>query len=82
MKDLTHYTLLSELFRYPSDELKTYLEKWRAIVSNYNPELILKLESFAVHINEKPKSFQQEYCVFLTLDTCCMEKITSGEFLW
>jgi nitrate reductase assembly molybdenum cofactor insertion protein NarJ len=63
MKDITHYKLLAELFRYPSDELKTYLKKWSDIVSNYDPEMILKLDSFAVHIKEKPISFQQEYYI-------------------
>lgn len=63
MKDLTHYKLLAELFRYPSDELKTYLEKWGDIISKFDPELILKLDLFAVHINEKPLSFQQEYYI-------------------
>lgn len=63
MKDLTHYKLLAELFRYPSDDLITYLGKWRDIVSLYNPELILKLDLFAIHIKEKPISFQQEYYI-------------------
>lgn len=63
MKNLNHYTLLAELFRYPSDNLKTYLEKWIDIVVLYNPELIPKLDLFAVHINEKPLSFQQEYYI-------------------
>lgn len=63
MKNLTHYKLLAELFSYPSDDLKTYLEKWREIVHEYDPELFLKLDPFLAHINEKPLSFQQEYYV-------------------
>lgn len=63
MKDLTHYELLAELFRYPSDELKTYLGKWGDIISKFDPELILKLDLFAIHIKEKSISFQQEYYI-------------------
>jgi nitrate reductase assembly molybdenum cofactor insertion protein NarJ len=61
MKDLTHYKLLAEMFRYPSDILKTYSGRWRDIVVVYDPELILKLDPFTTHITEKPLSFQQEY---------------------
>lgn len=63
MKDLTHYKLLAEMFRYPSDDLKTYSGKWRNIISVYDPELILKLDPFTTHINEKTLFFQQEYYI-------------------
>ena len=63
MKDLTHYKILAEMFRYPAHDLKTYSGKWRDIINAYNPELILKLDPFIVHINEKPLSFQQEYYI-------------------
>ena len=67
MKDLTHYKALAEMFRYPSDELKTYSGKWMEIIHRYDPELILKLEPFTAHIHEKPLSFQQEYYI-ITFD--------------
>ena len=63
MKDLTHYTKLAEMFRYPSDEMKAYSGTWRNIILAYNPELILNLDPFTSHINEKPLSFQQEYYI-------------------
>lgn len=63
MKKISHYKLLAELFRYPSDDLKAYFEKWRDIIAQYDPELSMKLELFINHINEKPLSFQQEYYV-------------------
>ena len=63
MKNLTHYKTLAEMFRYPSDELKTYSGTWRDIIQVYDHELILKLDPFSVHINEKPLSFQQEYYI-------------------
>jgi nitrate reductase assembly molybdenum cofactor insertion protein NarJ len=63
MKDLAHYKLLAELFRYPADDLKTFFGKWKDIIQVYDPDLILKLDPFSVHINEKPLSFQQEYYI-------------------
>jgi nitrate reductase assembly molybdenum cofactor insertion protein NarJ len=63
MKDLAHYKLLAEMFRYPIEDLKTFSGKWRDIIQVYDPELILKLDSFSVHINEKSLSFQQEYYI-------------------
>ena len=51
------------MFRYPTDDLKTYSGKWRDIIDIYDPELILKLDPFTTHINEKPLSFQQEYYI-------------------
>jgi nitrate reductase assembly molybdenum cofactor insertion protein NarJ len=63
MKDLTHYKLLAEMFRYPTPDLKTYSGKWRDLINIYDPELILKLDPFSAHINEKPLPFQQEYYI-------------------
>lgn len=63
MKDLTHYKLLAEMFRYPSDDLKTYSEKWIDIIGRYNPSLMPKLDLFNIHAYEKPLSFQQEYYI-------------------
>lgn len=63
MKDLAHYRLLAEMFRYPSGDLKTYSDKWREIIAGYDPELSLKLALFTAHINENPLTFQQEYYI-------------------
>lgn len=63
MKDLTPYTKLAEMFRYPSDDMKGYSVTWRNTILRYHPDLILKLDPFADHINEKPLSFQQEYYI-------------------
>jgi len=63
MKDLTHYKTLAEMFRYPTDDLRTFPGKWRDIIPVYDPELILKLDLFTTHINEKPLPFQQEYYI-------------------
>lgn len=63
MKDLTHYTVLAELFRYPTTGMNTYSVEWRNIIDRYNPELTLKLEPYIDHIQEKNLSFQQEYYI-------------------
>ncbi len=63
MKDLIHYKLLAEMFRYPSGDLKTYSDKWRDIIAAYDPELMKKLDLFINHAIEKPLSFQQEYYI-------------------
>lgn len=63
MKDLTHYGLLAEMFRYPTDDLKNYPEKWKDIVSRYDGSLMSRLDSFTAHVRGKPLAFQQEYYV-------------------
>ncbi|GAB1450220.1 hypothetical protein MASR2M47_02760 [Draconibacterium sp.] len=63
MKDLTHYTVLAEMFRYPTKGMDTYCETWRSIIIKYDPELALKLEPFITHIQEREVSFQQEYYI-------------------
>jgi nitrate reductase assembly molybdenum cofactor insertion protein NarJ len=63
MKDLTHYTKLAEMFRYPTGDFKNFYRDWKRIIQIYDPELITKLEPFSVHINEKSLAFQQEYYV-------------------
>jgi nitrate reductase assembly molybdenum cofactor insertion protein NarJ len=63
MKDLTHYTVLAEMFRYPTKGLDTHSERWRNIITQRVPELAFKLEPFISHIHEKHVSFQQEYYI-------------------
>lgn len=63
MKDLSHYKLLAEMLRYPWDDLKTFSDKWRDIISLYQPSLLPKLDLFINHTIEKPLSFQQEYYI-------------------
>ena len=63
MKDLTHYKLLAEMFRYPSDDLRAYSEKWRDVISLYDARLTDKLNLFITHINGRALGFQQEYYI-------------------
>lgn len=63
MKDLAHYKLLAEMFRYPAHDLKPYFGKWTDTIKNYAPELSGKLDQFYSHIIEKPLSYQQEYYI-------------------
>ena len=63
MKDLTHYKLLAEMFRYPTGDLKDYSEKWKDIISLYDASLTAKLDPFITHINERTLPFQQEYYI-------------------
>lgn len=51
------------MFRYPSDDMKTYFGKWREIISLYPPIPVNKLDLFISHIIEKPLSYQQEYYI-------------------
>jgi nitrate reductase assembly molybdenum cofactor insertion protein NarJ len=81
MKDLTHYKLLAEMFRYPTEDLKTSCEKWRDIIRAYDPGLILKLDPFTARINEKPLSFQQEYYIS-TFDVKAMCSLDIGYVLF
>ena len=63
MKDLIHYKLLAEMFRYPSEDLKTYSDRWRDIIAAHDPKLMKKLDLFVNHTTEKPLGFQQEYYI-------------------
>jgi nitrate reductase molybdenum cofactor assembly chaperone len=63
MKDLSHYGLLAELFRYPSSDLKNYIGTWEEIIAGYDPGLARKLDPFIAHIKEQTLSYQQEYYV-------------------
>jgi len=81
MKDLTHYNLLAELFRYPTDELRNISGKWKEIVQLYDQELIKKLNPFIVHINEKSLSFQQQYYIS-TFDVQAMCFLDIGYILF
>ncbi len=63
MKDLTHYTALAEIFRYPNTEMNTFIGAWRNIIAQYDSNMMLKLDPFITHIQEKPISAQQEYFI-------------------
>lgn len=63
MSDLTHYTALAEIFRYPKNEMNAFIGAWKNIIATYDPKLMLKLDPFIAHILEKPLSFQQEYYI-------------------
>jgi nitrate reductase delta subunit len=75
MKDLHHYTVLSEMLRYPTEDLKKFAPEWRNIVGWYNPELTEYLDPFISHITDKPLEFQQEYFVstFDVQPLCCLD---------
>jgi hypothetical protein len=59
MKDMAQYNLLAEMFRYPSDDLKTYSVTWRELISSFDPQLNRKLDPFIAHINENPYPFNR-----------------------
>lgn len=63
MKNLDHYLILAELFRYPFAKMKDRIDLWRKIVSGYVPELLLKLEPFISYTNDKTLAVRQEYYI-------------------
>jgi nitrate reductase molybdenum cofactor assembly chaperone len=75
MKDLTHYSLLSEMFRYPTENLKEYIPEMVALVRNYDPEAESDFRQFVDHVCSKPLSYQQEYYVntFYVHPVCCLD---------
>lgn len=81
MKDLTHYKILAEMFRYPSEDLKAYSGKWKDITSLYDDSLTPKLDLFITHINEKVLSQQQEYYIS-TFDVQAMCFLDIGYVLY
>jgi len=81
MKDLSHFKILAEMFRYPTDNLKACSEKWEEIISMYNASLTSKLYPFINHINEKPASYQQEYYIS-TFDVQAMCFLDIGYVLY
>lgn len=81
MKELSHYKLLAEMFRYPSDKLKNCSEQWREIISLYDTSLSNRLEPFINHINERPLAFQYEYYI-ATFDVQAMCFLDIGYVLY
>jgi nitrate reductase molybdenum cofactor assembly chaperone len=75
MKDLSHYTLLAELFRYPSEKMKEHAAESRKIIRNYDPELISLLDPFTIHLAGTTVEYQQEYFVstFDVQPLCCLD---------
>ncbi|MFV0375962.1 MAG: hypothetical protein ACK5JD_01525 [Mangrovibacterium sp.] len=63
MTDLTHYSALSYVFRYPSSERENFSGEWQRIVWERLPELGHKLDLFIVHMQEKTLAEQQEYYI-------------------
>jgi len=63
MTDLTHYSVLAKIFRYPSPERENFSGGWRKIIWNRLPELGHKLELFVAHVQEKTLAEQQEYYI-------------------
>lgn len=75
MKDLTHYTSLAELFRYPSEDLRKHTDEWRNITLRYNPDLMVYLDPFFKHIDNESIEYRQEYFVstFYVQPLCCLD---------
>jgi nitrate reductase assembly molybdenum cofactor insertion protein NarJ len=75
MKDLSHYILLAEMFRYPSEKLKDYPDGWRMIIRKYDCQLLSLLDPFADHVANRPLEYQQEYFVstFDVQPLCCLD---------
>ncbi len=69
------------MFRYPSDNLKAYPEKWKDVISLHDASLTPKLDLFITHINERPLSFQQEYYIS-TFDVQAMCFLDIGYVLY
>lgn len=63
MKDLTHYTILAEIFRYPAPARSAFVDEWRKIVQTAVPGLMPELDSFVEHIQQKTMAGQQEYYI-------------------
>jgi len=63
MKDLKHYMVLAEVFRYPTPERSACVDEWLKIVKTAVPELMPKFDSFVEHIQQKTIAGQQEYYI-------------------
>ncbi|RIH64220.1 hypothetical protein D1164_02510 [Mariniphaga sediminis] len=63
MKDLTHYTDLAAIFRYPTPKRESFIGVWRKIIWNGLTEQGPKLEMFITHVQEKTIAAQQEYYI-------------------
>lgn len=75
MKDLSHFTFLSELFRYPYAEQLLHAVEWRNIVHKYDPGLIRYLDPFIQMLENKTPEYCQEYFVstFYVQPVCCLD---------
>lgn len=91
MKDLSHYAVLSDLFRYPEKDMCNLAWGWTEILNGYETTLVDRLTPFILHLEEKPLSYQQEYYVstFDVQPICCLdigyvlfgEEYRRGEFM-
>jgi nitrate reductase assembly molybdenum cofactor insertion protein NarJ len=63
MKDISHYTLLAEMFRYPYPGQALQTQSWEQVVSAYGPEFLYKIRQCVRHFCDKSLSFQQEYYI-------------------
>jgi nitrate reductase molybdenum cofactor assembly chaperone len=75
MKDLGHYSILAEMFGYPSELGDPRTGDWRNIVMKYDPELSRYLEPFINHIDNHTIEYRQEYFVstFDVQPLCCLD---------
>ncbi len=63
MKILEHYTLLAEMFRYPSAIQKDYINAWHRLILSYDAGLLQKLYPFILHIQGNKLAVQEEYYI-------------------
>ncbi len=63
MKNHDHYSILAEMFSYPSPKMKDKIESWKKIISGYDAEILTKLEPFISHITGKTLAVRQEYFI-------------------
>lgn len=63
MRNLNHYTILADVFKYPEKGRNKSLSGLTEIVSKLAPKMTPKVQPFVVHIEQKPISEQQEYYI-------------------
>lgn len=75
MKDLTHYTSLAEMFRYPTADQGRHTVQWRNNIQQYDPELGVYLDPFIKHVDNESVECRQEYFVstFYVQPLCCLD---------
>lgn len=75
MKDLSHYSELAAMFRYPDENLKHQAIAWRKIIEQYDQGLSIYLTPFINHLENTTLEYQQEYYVstFYVQPVCCLE---------
>lgn len=63
MRNLNHYTVLAEVFRYPENRRTKVVFGLMEIVNKMVPEMVTIVKSFAEHAQNKTIPAQQEYYI-------------------